>query len=275
MTPFSGRRIAIRFAWWALAAVFLTSPPPAAAADCVSLDPPLSWSASTPAEPAAAVPAPTAIVPLNLVIFRHGEKPLRDDGFMIEDGNLGGDATRRLSQLPDRLLKAFGCPDMLVTANPAVKMLNRKTGKYFNYVRLLATIEPLSVRLNFPVWTPYGYNQTEALARDLLGDRAFAPGANGKARTIFIAWERNNIRALHDNLLRLGQLKTPADGALVVDGKTYRCEAPPKWEQCDFDSIWLIHIRDGTLCLTHRNEDLDTPAFLKRCRGAESTTDAP
>jgi hypothetical protein len=156
-----------------------------------------------------------------------------------------------------------------------MRQLNRKTGKYFNYVRLLATIEPLSVRLNFPVWTPYGYNQTDALARDLLGDSAFAPDADGRARTIFIAWERNNIRSLYDNLLRLGQLKTPGAGALTVDGKTFRCEPPPKWEQCDFDSIWLIHIRGGALCLTHRKEELDTPAFLKRCRGAESTTDMP
>ncbi len=274
MTRFFSGIGAIRYGWRTLAAACLISSP-AVAAECVSIDPPASWSASAPAEPVAVLPAPAAIAPLRLVIFRHAEKPLRDDGVMIEDGNLGGDATRRLSQLPDRLLKAFGCPDMLVTANPAVKMLNRKTGKYFNYVRLLATIEPLSVRLNFPVWTPYGYDQTEALARDLLGDKAFAASRDGKARTIFIAWERNNIRALHDNLLRLGQLKTPAAGALTVDGETFRCKPPPKWEQCDFDSIWLIQIRDGALCLTHRNENLNTPAFLKRCRGAESTTDSP
>ena len=275
MAKLSGRDFVARVGWLTLTSALLTSSPPARAADCVSLDPPASWSASTQAVPVAGASASSEIAPLNLVIFRHGEKPLREDGIMIEDGNLGAEAAGRLSKLPDRLLKAFGCPDMLVTANPAVKMVNRKTGKYFNYVRLLATIEPLSVRLNFPVWTPYGYNQTEALAQDLLRDKAFARGAEGKARTIFIAWERNNIRTLYDNLLRLGQLKTPGTGALTVDGKTYRCEPPPKWEQCDFDSIWLIHIRDGALCLMHRNEELDTPAFLKRCRGAESTTDLP
>jgi hypothetical protein len=124
MAWFSVRCFLVRVVWRALTFALLTSTLSAHAADCVSLDPPASWSASTPAIPVAAVPAAPEIAPLNLVIFRHGEKPLRDDGFMIEDGNLGADASERLSKLPDRLLKAFGCPDMLLTANPAVKMLN-------------------------------------------------------------------------------------------------------------------------------------------------------
>lgn len=255
--------------------VLSAHPHPARAAECAASDPPPAWSAQGPAIPVDVATDMSAIPPLNLVIFRHGEKPLRDDGVMLEDGNLGGTASRRLSRLPDRLLRVFGCPDLLVTTNPAVKMANKRTGRYFNYVRPMATIAPLATRLNFPIWSPYGYNETEFLARDLLGDKAFMPGADAKPRTIFIAWERKNIRALYDNLLRIGRLRTPATGELTVDGKAFRCAPPPDWKQCDFDSLWRIHIRAGVLCLTHARQQLDTPDFQKRCTHAESTTDTP
>ncbi len=255
----------------ALAMVFV----PARAAECVAADPPQSWRAPTSASPIESGPGISAIPPLDLVLLRHGEKPLRHDGVMIEDGNLGAGAARRLLRLPDRLLHAFGCPDLIVTANPAVKMVNKRTGTYFNYVRPMATIAPLAIRLNFPIWSPYGYNETGPLARDLLGDKAFAPGPDAKPRTIFVAWERTNIRTLYENLLRLGRLRTPDTGEMTVDGKTFRCAPPPDWKQCDFDSIWLIHIRDGALCLTHERQQLDTPAFMRRCVRAESATDTP
>ncbi|MCC3247392.1 hypothetical protein LG047_19060 [Methylocystis sp. WRRC1] len=249
--------------------------PATASAACTPSPPPLSWTTATEPTPASVPIDPKTIGPLVVVMFRHAEKPIRDDGVMIEDGNLGSEAAGRLSRLPDALLNRFGCPDLLIAANPAVKMINKATGQYFNYVRPLATIAPLSARINFPVWTPYGYNQNESLAHDLLGDRAFAPDVNGKAKTVFIAWERNNIRKLYEQLVRLGNLRELAGNALAVEGEEYKCELPSKWLQCDFDSIWLVHVRNGAICLTHRSENLDDMNFQSRCKGAESVTDAP
>lgn len=258
-----------------LLAAALMAAPGAAQAGCTPAPAPLSWRGKAPAAPAPAPDTPTAINPLTLVIFRHAEKPMRADGVMIEDGNLGAQSLSRLARLPDALLRQFGCPDLLVAPNPAVKMRNKASGDYFNYVRPLATILPLAEKIEFPVWTPYGYDQNDFLARDLLSDRAFAPDGNGRAKTIFIAWERTNIRKLVEQLAGIGRLASREGDRIGVEGKHYPCESPAKWEQCDFDSIWLIHIREGGLCLTRRQENLNAASFQKRCRGAESATDQP
>lgn len=245
------------------------------AGKCQPSNPPDSWSAQGTAAPVAATVDPAAIPRLNLVIFRHAEKPLRDDGLMAEDGNLGAEAEQRLARLPERLLKDFGCPDFLVAANPAVKMLNKKTGQYFNYIRPLATIEPLSIKLNYPVWTPYGYNQNDLLARDLLGDKAFRPSPDGAPKTVFLAWERQNIRKLYQELVQQGKLKDLAGATATIDGAARSCDPLPQWEQCDFDSVWMIHIRPAGVCLTRRIENLNAAGFQKQCKGAESVSDAP
>ncbi len=272
LSSFGSRIINLVPAILAFALVALTVSEAGAA--CVAAAPPASWSSEKEAAPASPPSDPKAVNPLTLVIFRHAEKPLGDDGVMIEDGNLGHDAGNRLSRLSDRLLSQFGCPDMLVTTNPADKMLNKKTGQYFNYVRPLATIAPVSQHINFPIWTPYGYEQSEYLARDLLSDRAFLPAESGRARTIFISWERNSIQKLFDYLKDLGGLRSLSGGTLTVDGVQTRCEEPKKWEQCDFDSIWLVRIKDGAICLTFKSEDLNSKSFQRRCKGAESTTDS-
>ncbi|GLI94426.1 hypothetical protein [Methylocystis echinoides] len=248
--------------------------PARADARCTPAPAPQSWRGETPAIPVPPPDAPTALNPLTLVLFRHAEKPMRADGVMIEDGNLGADALTRLARLPDVLLGQFGCPDLLVAPNPAVKMRNKATGDYFNYVRPLATILPLAAAIEYPVWTPYGYDQNDALARDLLADRALAPDDKGRAKTVFVAWERTNIGKLVEKLASVGHL-APREGSIDVDGARYACERPTKWAQCDFDSIWLVHIRDGALCLTRRQENLNTAGFQNQCKGAESATDQP
>lgn len=248
---------------------------PAGATSCRTIDPPQSWSAQGPASPAADGLSESPNPSLNLVVFRHAEKPLRDDGVMIEDGNLGADAHRRLVGLPDRLLQEFGCPDLLVAANPAVKMLNKKSGQYFNYIRPLATIAPVAMKLDFPVWTPYGYNQSDFLARDFLADAALRPKADGAPKTVFVAWERQNIPKLYRDLVSRGNLKDLAGTTETIDGVFLRCEAPQPWAQCDFDSIWFIRIRPAGVCLTRRAENLNTLSFQEKCKGAESVSDAP
>jgi hypothetical protein len=256
-------------------AAALLSFPSRADADCKTSPAPRSWRSEAEAAPAPVPDGSTALNPLTIVIFRHAEKPMRENGVMMENGQLGAQAVHRLARLPDALLGEFGCPDLLVAPNPAVKMRNKVTGDYFNYVRPLATIIPLAVKIEFPVWTPYGFNQNDFLARDLLADKALAPDATGKAKTVFIAWERNNIRKIYDQLAAVGRLASREGTTITVDGAAYTCESPAKWRQCDFDSIWLIHVAGGGICLTPRHENLNDADFQNRCKGAESTTDQP
>jgi hypothetical protein len=253
----------------------LATPPTRADADCTPAAAPQSWRSEGPAIAASAPDDARAVNPLTLVIFRHAEKPMRADGVMIEDGNLGAQAVSRLARLPDALLTQFGCPDLLIAPNPSVKMRNKVTGDFFNYVRPLATILPLAEKIEFPVWTPYGYNQNDLLARDLLADKALAPDERGRAKTVFIAWERTNIRKLVEQIAAIGRLTSREGATIGVEGTRYSCESPVKWEQCDFDSVWMVHIRDGGLCLTRRHENLNADSFQKQCRGAESATDQP
>lgn len=247
----------------------------ACANPCRPSDPPHSWSERDAATPATAPFIKTFTPALNLVVFRHGEKPLRDNGVMIEDGNLGVEAEDRLRRLPEKLLKEFGCPDLLVAPNPAIKMLNKKTNQYFNYIRPLLTIAPVSMRLNYPVWTPYGYDQSDLLARDFIGDPALKPKEEGASRTIFVAWERQNIPKLYRELVNQGKLKDLAGRIVTIDGAPQRCDVPQPWTQCDFDSIWFIRIRNEGVCLTRHAENLDTASYQEKCKGAESVSDVP
>mgnify|MGYP003342712688 CR=1 FL=1 len=92
--------------WSAL--LLFSSTGAAQAEKCKPSNPPDAWSAQGAATPIAATVDPAAIPRLNLVVFRHAEKPLRDDGLMAEDGNLGAEAEQRLARLPEQLLKDFG-----------------------------------------------------------------------------------------------------------------------------------------------------------------------
>lgn len=247
----------------------------ARAGSCRPIDPPRSWTEQAQPTPSAPAGDNSSRIALDLVVFRHGEKPLRDDGVMIEDGNLGPAAEQRIMRLPDRLLKEFGCPDLLVATNPSIKMVNKISGQYFNYIRPLVTIAPLSMKLNFPVWTPYGYNQSDLLARDLIADTALSPDAERGYKTVFIAWERQNIPKFYRELVEKGRLKDLAGTSAIIDGVSVQCEIPRSWDQCDFDTIWYIRARHEGVCLTRRAENLNNRLFQEKCKGAESVSDPP
>lgn len=237
------------------------------AAPCVPSEPPVSWSSPQAAVPAAAPTGQTVIGPLTLIMVRHAEKPLNKDGLMIEDGNLGPVGVKRAQRLPQRLLAMYGCPDMIVSTNPAVK-IHGKGGvdAMFNYVRPLATIAPFSGTVGFPVWTPYGFNEPQKLVQDVLADKAFAPKPDGSPKKIVIAWEHHNIVVMTEVLFKQGGF-TPMNGTINNGGKVWACETPPPWPECDFDSIWVVNIKGGQACLTRQYERLNTPSFQKACKG--------
>lgn len=238
----------------------------AQAASCVASPPPVAWSSSGAATPAQLPADFKSVGPLTLVMVRHAEKPLDPNGKMIEDGNLGVYGVRRAERLPKRLLALYGCPDLIVSTNPAVKIHNRVTGLNFNYVRPLATIAPFAGQIGFPIWTPYGFSQPDLLVQDLLGDKAFAPKPDGSPKTVIIAWEHHNIVRMTEDLFKEGRLKR-VEGTMRNGKKTWTCEMPPAWPECDFDSIWVVNIKDGQACFTRQFERLNSPAFQKACKG--------
>ena len=238
----------------------------AQAAPCVASPPPASWSAATQARPAALPTDPRQVGPLTLIMVRHAEKPMNADGLMREDGNLGAVGVRRAQRLPARLLALYGCPDMIVSTDPAVKIHNHVTGQYFNYVRPLTTIAPYSAVVEQPVWTPYGFDQTERLVQDLLGDAAFAPHADGRPKKIVIGWEHVNLVRMTNQIFADGRF-TQVLGTMRNGGRIWTCEKPPVWPECEFDWIWVVNIRDGQACFTRQSQRLNDPAFQKACKG--------
>jgi hypothetical protein len=142
-----------------------------------------------------------------------------------------------------------------VATNPSVKIKDKETGEYFNYVRPLMTLSTLSAGLNYPVWTPYGYNQSDLLVRDLLFDRAFALKPDGTPIRVFIAWQHENIEKLYGHLIDIGRLESLAGKSMTVADRKFKCETAPFWNHCDFDSIWLTNARNNSVCLLSRGPD--------------------
>jgi hypothetical protein len=96
-----------------------------------------------------------------IVLIRHGEKP---------DTNLGQMNCRGLNRalaLPAVLMGRYGKPDYIYAPNPSVQIKGRD-GTAYSYVRPLATIEPTAIQAGLPVNTQIGYNQLDALQKEML-----------------------------------------------------------------------------------------------------------
>ena len=150
-----------------------------------------------------------------IVFFRHGEKPIGGYGQITCQG------FNRALALPAVLTTRFGVPNVLYAPSPAVKVSDQ-AGSFY-YVRPLATIEPLAVKLGMPVNTKYGYNAISTLQPALM-----SPGyANS---TIFVAWEHLMLKKLVQNIMN-------AYGGQVV---------VPAWPSDDYDSLYVVRATYGT-----------------------------
>src|SRR5213079_2990596 len=142
-----------------------------------------------------------------IVFFRHGEKP--SGGY----GQLTCQGLNRALALPTVLLANYGRPAYLYAPNPAVK-ISDPAGSFY-YVRPLATIEPLAIKLGLPVNTKYGYNSISTLQPALI--------SSGYANaTIFVAWEHLELQKLVQNIM------TTYGGGVTV----------PAWASTDYDSLY-------------------------------------
>jgi hypothetical protein len=153
-----------------------------------------------------------------IVFFRHGEKP--SGGY----GQITCQGFNRALALPLVLTGKYGTPDVLYAPSPAVKVSD-PAGSFY-YVRPLATIEPLAIKLGKPVNTKYGYNAISSLQPALMN----AGYANS---TIFVAWEHLMLQKVVQNIMNAygGGVKVPA------------------WASGDYDSLYVVratYVTNGT-----------------------------
>lgn len=150
-----------------------------------------------------------------IVFFRHGEKP--PGGY----GQLTCQGFNRALALPSVLLAKFGPAQYVYAPNPAVKIID-PVGPV-HYVRPLATIEPIAIKLGLGVNTQYGYSDVSGLQSILI--------RSSKANaTIFVAWE-------HDYLVKVVQsIMNAYGGGAVV----------PPWITGDYDRLYVVTVDYST-----------------------------
>lgn len=238
---------------------------PVSAAQCIPGPVPKSWA--TPTEPVPYTPNPQEANTITLIMFRHGEKRILPSGSTLENGNMSAVGQTRARRLPARLQQMFGCPDFLVAPNPNVKIPG-SNNVFFYYERPAGTIEPTAATLAYPLWMPYGADDTPLLADDLLTAPEFAAPQQFAPRKVFIAWEHANIDIMTHYILARWNLSLLPPGKTVdANGKTYQCQnVPTRWSGCDYDSIWVLNVQGKNICYTHMHENLNNPSYQKRCR---------
>ena len=191
--------------------------------------------------PAAAAAAAAADGTETIVMIRHGEKP--EAGL----GQLDCQGLNRALALPAVLKRQFGVPDALFAPDPAV--MKTDSGKPYDYIRPLATIEPSAIAFGMPVNTSIGVADWAALAR-LLQTPPYAHAL------VIVAWE-------HSDIVKLARAIVTAQG-----GDPGRV---PEWNGKDFDSIYVLRIaRDGTggrISFERRQEGLNGQKLT--CPGAQ------
>lgn len=146
-----------------------------------------------------------------IVFFRHGEKP--SGGY----GQLTCQGFNRAIQLYDVMVPRFGKPKYLFAPNPTPK-ISDPAGSFY-YVRPLATIEPMAIRLGLPVNAHYGYNEVTSLANALTS-------SGYSSSTVFVAWE-------HAYLVQAAQMILNKYNAGVT---------VPAWTSGDYDSLYIVKL---------------------------------
>ena len=120
--------------------------------------------------------------------------------------------------LPDVIIAKFGVPQALFAPNPGRRKLDQ--GQLYHYIRPLATIEPLAIRVGLPVDVRYGFDNATQVAHALQ-----APDYANK--TVVVAWEHfYAARLLRDLVKRQG-----GDPKQVAD-----------WDGGDFDRMDVVEI---------------------------------
>ena len=161
-----------------------------------------------------------------IVFFRHGEKP--SGGY----GQLTCQGFNRAIGLYDALVPRFGKPTYLFAPSPTPKIAD-PAGSYY-YVRPLATIEPMAIRLGLPVNAHYGYSDITSLVNAITG-------SSYAGSKVFVAWE-------HAYLVKAVQMILNKYNAGIT---------APAWTSGDYDSLYIVTLTNanGYVTATFRRDD--------------------
>ncbi|MGA3005729.1 MAG: hypothetical protein ABSE20_28840 [Acetobacteraceae bacterium] len=148
-----------------------------------------------------------------IALIRHGEKPATGLGQLDCQG------LNRALALPAVIRKAFGQPAAIFAPNPAEQKAD--LGTMYDYVRPLATVEPAAIVFGLPIHADIGQSRIDDLRQQL--DLPIYHDA-----VVLVGWEHRELVPLAQALLQ----EHGGDPKLV-----------PKWNDGDFDSIYLLKIR--------------------------------
>ncbi len=169
---------------------------------------------------------PSVQADTTIVIVRHGEKPPQGLGQLTCQG-----LNRSLALAP-LLLSRYGKPTAVYAPNPAIQKMDH--GVPYAYVRPLATIQPLAIRVGLPVNVEWGMTEIEPLAARILAS---------PSGTHMVAWEHHLAVSLAKHLV------TRLEG---------NPDEVPKWADDDFDSIFVIRISaPGKVVFSRERQGLD------------------
>jgi hypothetical protein len=149
-----------------------------------------------------------------IVVLRHGEKAI---GGL---GQLNCMGLNRSLALPKLLIGRFGRADAIFAPNPADRIRDSFSTRFYSYVRPLATIEPTAIQLGLPV-------NTQLSLADIAGLQAAVTAPAYANSTIFIAWEHKYAYDFARQMLRAYRL----DPSQV-----------PAWPSDDFETMYVFHI---------------------------------
>ncbi len=147
-----------------------------------------------------------------IVLIRHGEKPAAGLGQLSCQG------LNRALALPAVIRKIFGKPAAIFAPNPAEQKPDN--GTMYDYVRPLATVEPTAIAFGLPIHADIGQLRIDDLRQQLdllVYHDAF----------VLVGWEHHELVPLAQALLQ----EHGGDPKLV-----------PKWNDNDFDSIYVLKI---------------------------------
>jgi hypothetical protein len=137
--------------------------------------------------------------------------------------NLDCQGLNRSLELPAMLSAHFGVPAF--TYIPAIGL-----GDSTKHSRMFQTIIPFAVKYNLALNSKFGEGDSAGIAGEILQ----------KKGTVLVVWE-------HKRIVSIAR-------ALGVR------EEPLKWDDDDYDSIWIISFKNGKALLTSTGEGLKPPA---------------
>jgi hypothetical protein len=159
--------------------------------------------------------------PAQIVIIRHAEKPAD-----TTDPHLSPLGVQRA-----RKLVGFLTTDPAMTKfGPAVAVFATATTKHDDGQRTQETVAPTAKALGLPVQTPFHGSEYASLARQILGNSAYA------GKTVIVCWNHEEIPQL--------------TAALGVKPQ------PPPWKGKVFDRVYRITYRNGKATMEDLPETL-------------------